>query len=301
MASFVAPSHEVSIAGKVEQLCSGQDYFCEGNGIDAVTGEPVRWVMLNDGHGTDSCINFIRSIPTETKSQLICSADPVNVLASYIFESGCIKELKKHFPRAEKVWESSGATAVIVKCYSDRIECINSGDSQFIIFKDGELVRVSEEHNCSNEKEKERIVAMNGSIKFAPSVTIKVVSETELTNVYSEYVRFPDGNQLATTQALGHRSKTGYAPNHHVFMLDPDSSYRIIMGSDGLFDMTMMDNAVDIEFLKTKTAAEICDKASGRWLQEWIGIMSDGRRPTFSYTRKEADDVSAVVIDITKK
>jgi serine/threonine protein phosphatase PrpC len=281
---------EIFISGKVEQLSSGQDYICEGDGIDAVTGESVHWVMLNDGHGTDSCINFIRSTPTETKSELICSADPVNRLAKYIDESHCVKP-----------WESSGATVVIVKCYSDRIECINAGDSQFLIFKDGELIHISEEHNCSNEKEKERLVALNKEITFDPSVTIKVVSETELTNVYSGYVKFSAGNLLATTQALGHNSKTGYAPYHHVVMIEPESSYRIVMGSDGVFDMTMMDNAVDIEFLKTKTADEICDKAVGRWLQEWIGIMPDGSRPKFSFTRKQSDDVSAVVLDITKR
>jgi len=279
------PTFSVSVTTAIEQLRSGQDYICKGNGKDVFTGELFSWVMLNDGHGTDSCINFIRSIPEEKKSEIMGTEEPIHTLVQHIEQSAGIS-----------IYESSGATAIIVKIYADRAICINCGDSQFLVFKNEELIHISKEHNSNNEKEKERIIGLGH--RFIPSKGIKVISETEMIQVYAEYAIFHEKDQLGTTQALGHNSKTGYAPDTFIVNFEKDSSYRIMLGSDGIFDMTMLDNPNDILKMRTNTSQEICDWIVGRWKQEWIGIVDGIEQFKFSYSNEHMDDVSVSVIEI---
>jgi hypothetical protein len=286
MAQFInEQKFSVSITSAIEQLRSGQDYVCSGNGKDVITGETFNWVMLNDGHGTDSCINFIRNIPEETKSEFMGKEDPILALVQHIDESGCVEKS-----------ESSGATAVIVKIYADRAICINCGDSQFLVFKNEDLIHISKEHTGSNENEKERIIGLGH--RFVPCKSIAVISEKEMMQTYAEYAVFYDKDFLGTTQALGHNSKTGYAPDTFIINFEEGSSYRIMLGSDGVFDLTMLYNQNDIFNLRTKTSQEICDWIVGRWKQEWTGLVDGMEHFKFSYSNEQMDDVSVSVVEI---
>jgi serine/threonine protein phosphatase PrpC len=286
MTDFMLTKKFVSnVSMAVEDMCKGQDNIRNGSSIDIETGELFEWIMLNDGHGTNTCIYFIRSITNEKLSELMGKSDPIKAIAEHIDKSTIIR-----------TYESSGATAVIVKIYSDRAECINCGDSQFIVFKDDAINFISAPHNSSNESEKKRILDMG--LQFVPCRNIKVISEHVMTTVPTEYVLFKDLNKLACSQALGHNSKTGYAPDKHIVKFEEKSKYRIIMGSDGLFDMLMLDNDSDLEKLNTKSAKEISDWIVGRWLYDWEGHYLDGDKTKFKYEKHETDDVSVSVIDI---
>jgi serine/threonine protein phosphatase PrpC len=279
-------THDVSMTHAVEQMTfKGQDYVCHGTGADPITGEKFQWTMLNDGHGDDTCINFIRSISQEKKNELISSGNPIETLAEYIDHTAGIPK-----------YQSSGATCVIVKCYKNRVKCISAGDSQFLVFKNGELIYVSKEHNCKNEAECQRLTEKGYS--FIPSKNIKLLSETTLTMVESGYVKFSDGMYLACTQALGHNSKTGYMPEMYEFQLSLGETYRVILGSDGVFDMTMLESNQDIQDLLTKTSREICTKTVSRWLQEWESHMPGKEPQKLKYQRHDCDDVSVATVDI---
>jgi serine/threonine protein phosphatase PrpC len=278
-------THDISMSSAVEQMTEkGQDYVCQGTGRNPRTGEQFEWIMLNDGHGENTCINFIRSIPQETKDELIGNASAIHALADYIDRNALIPK-----------WESSGATCVIVKCYKDRVECISAGDSQFIVFKNGELIYVSKEHNCQNEDERQRLTEKGYS--FIASQNIKIVSETILTSTESGYACFPNGSRLACTQALGHNSNTGYDPETYSFPLSAGDTYRVVLGSDGIYDMTMLDSPQDIQDLLTKTSQELCDKTVSRWLQEWESQIPNKTPEKFKYTRHLCDDVSVATVD----
>jgi serine/threonine protein phosphatase PrpC len=285
MAAYALP-HDVSMSHAVEQMTvKGQDYVCQGTGADSITGENFQWIMLNDGHGENVCINFIRTMSQEKKNELISNRQPIEALAAYIDKNAFI------LPR-----ESSGATCVIVKCYLTRVECISAGDSQFLVFKNGELIYTSKEHNCKNEAERQRLTEMGYG--FVPSSNIKLLSENTLTMAESGYIRFSDGKQLACTQALGHNSKTGYNPETYEFPLLEGDTYRVVLGSDGVFDMTMLENSQDIQDLLTKTSRELCSKIVSRWLQEWEAHLPDKAPQKFRYQKNECDDVSVATVDI---
>jgi hypothetical protein len=133
---------------------------------------------------------------------------------------------------------------------------------------------------------------------FAPSSNIKLLSENTLTMAESGYVSFSDGKQLACTQALGHNSKTGYNPETYEFPLVQGETYRVVLGSDGVFDMTMMENSQDIQDLLTKTSRELCSKIVSRWLQEWEAHLPDKAPQKFRYQKHDCDDVSVATVDI---
>lgn len=272
-------------------MSAKQDHICAGKGVDEDSNEPFDWVMLNDGHGSNACITEIRGISDEKMSVYMGKSDPVAALVGHIEGSRCVRQASVF-----KARESSGATAVILKCYRDRARCITIGDSQALIFKDGMLVHVTEEHNCSNKSERTRVQALGYT--FFESSNIKVVSETRMESTFSEYMDLRDGTRLATTQALGHNGRTGYAPLVYNFAFEEGSSYKVVLASDGLFDMIMWDNENDIDILKSKSSSEICDWIVSRWLQKWEAILPSGQEISFNYTPEQCDDVSVATVEI---
>jgi len=291
MSNFIIPlkSHNIQISSALEQMFKEQDYICQGIGLDAASGESFQWTMLNDGHGTNSCINFIRSIPDAKKSELISQTDPIAALAKYIDSSNCVR-----------LYEISGATAVITKCYSNRAEVITCGDSQAVVFKNGQIVHITKEHNCNNEAERIRVLEAGRS--FNKSSNIQVISHNEIKKIPAEYVIFanPMNFILACTQALGHNSITGYAPDKYVVEFEDDANYKIVLGSDGLFDMTMLDDESDIAILSEYKADEIALWCKKRWLQTWYAHseLQSNNKVSFQYEKEQCDDISVATIEI---
>jgi len=72
------------------------------------------------------------------------------------------------------------------------------------------------------------------------------------------------------------------------------------MGSDGLYDMTLMDDPADILALATNTSTELCSKATARWKQVWDVQMPDnGPIQNIKFDRNGYDDVSVTIIEVT--
>ena len=107
-----------------------------------------------------------------------------------------------------------------------------------------------------------------------------------------------DGTRLATTQALGHNGLTGYNPLVYDFAFEEGSSYKVVLGSDGMFDMVMLDNENDVGMLNSKSSSEICDWTVSRWLQTWYATLPSGKETSFNYTPQHCDDVSVATVEI---
>jgi hypothetical protein len=74
--------------------------------------------------------------------------------------------------------------------------------------------------------------------------------------------------------------------------------YKFILGSDGLFDMTMLDKENDIVILREKNGHEIVAWCMDRWLQEWNGNVPEKGIHTFHYKKEDCDDISVATIDV---
>lgn len=281
-------THTTTITSKINQLSKGQDYIYMDDIVD-VTGEKCKIAVVFDGHGENKVIDFIRSIPNEKMNQLLMVSKPVESLANYINENLLQSKI-----------ESSGSTMCMVKLFSNRIECINCGDSQVAIYKNGSLEYMSQEHNYENEKERERL---KYDVTFIPASNIKMIDADTLINVYSEYIEweFPGlYTKLACTQALGHNSITGYDPEYKVIQLTENDKFKVIIGSDGLWEMIMKDDIQDVNNLYNMDANAIVEQTTNRWLQMWNmhDVLNNKKNVQGKFTPQQCDDIAVFIADI---
>jgi hypothetical protein len=142
---------------------------------------------------------------------------------------------------------------------------------------------------------------MDPSIYVTDSRNIKVISDTQIQTIPSKYIHFMNGSQLALTQALGHCERTGYNPTVTTIPIEPGQTYNVVIGSDGLWDMMMRDNAEDMNRLANMSGEEITRVGVDRWLQQWE--MSHYETPDIvsfrgKYSRSDCDDVCAIAVNI---
>jgi serine/threonine protein phosphatase PrpC len=295
MASFQEErieTHNVEIDMGLAQLCKGQDQTYSGVFIDEETQEEGTWAMVTDGHGSNTCINYLRSIKQDKLNEIIGKTSPVETMAKYINENARIAN-----------FESSGATMCLVKIYKDRILCINCGDSRVMVYKNDKKIFLSKEHNSFNMNERRRIEACYPGVKIEKTTNIKIVSETKMIGIIGEYIEFPSGTRLMTSQALGHNGHTGYSPDYETIYYDKNDSLRIIIASDGLWEMVLKDNEEEILKLAKMQCKDLLDFAVKRWLQEWE-MYTDIYAEAFikcSYKENQCDDVGVVTVDIIPK
>jgi serine/threonine protein phosphatase PrpC len=285
-------THDVEIDMGLAQLCKGQDQTYSGEFIDEVTGEKGKWAMITDGHGSNTCINFLRYIDQIKLNKIIGTKTPVETMAKYINQCARIGK-----------YESSGATMCLVKIYKDRVVCINCGDSRVMVYKNNEPVFLSKEHNSVNMNERRRIEECFPGVKIDKTTNIKIVSENKLIGIVGEYIEFPSGTRLMLSQALGHNGLTGYAPDYETIYYDKNDNLRIIIASDGLWEMVLKDNKDEISKLAKMPCKDLLDFAVKRWLQEWE-MYTDVNTEEFircSYNEKQCDDVGIVTVDIIPK
>jgi serine/threonine protein phosphatase PrpC len=288
----VKPTHVVDINTKINQLSKGQDYIITDQTIDLETGEVFNWAAVFDGHGSNLCIDFIKKIPSYIMNDFIVSNKPIQSLAKYIDEN-------------LKNCEGSGSTMCLVKFYRDRIECFNCGDSQVVVFGNGNVKFISKEHNFSNKNERNRLTHINNNnnVTFIPSMNIKMMDNETLVSVYSEYIEWDDdcSTRLACSQSLGHNGVTGYAPDKTIIPISPTDNYKVIIGSDGLWDMVMMNDKREMTELYYMDADDIMKQTTDRWLQQWKMqdlLNYDTTIHHCSYKPSQCDDISVVVANI---
>jgi len=282
-------THNIEIDMGLAQLCKGQDQTYVGEFVDEETGEEGKWAMITDGHGSNTCINFLRKITQEKLNEIISKSSPVETMAKYINDNARITK-----------YESSGATMCLVKIYKDRILCINCGDSRVTVYKNNQHVFLSKEHNSFNINERRRIEASYPGVKIDRTTNIKIISENKMIGIVGEYIDFPSGTRLMTSQALGHNGNTGYAPDYETIYYDENDSIKIIIGSDGLWEMVLKDNKEEITKIGKMKCKDLLDFAVKRWLQEWE-MYTDIDSEAFikcSFTEKQCDDVGVVTVDI---
>jgi len=283
-------THNILTSEHVEKMYKGQDATFTGKYIDE-NGREINWAMIADGHGSDFCIDILRNMDKEYLNNIISKPNPINILSEHINT-----EFKN-----KRYYLTSGSTVCLVKCHKNYIEVINCGDSQASVFKNNELVLITEEHNWKNKSERERLQKLhNNNIKFKPSTDIRVVDEHDLMGVYSEYIEYPDKTYIACSQSLGHNGITGCCPSVSTVYFNETDILRVIIGSDGLWDMVLKDNIEEMKLLYTMNGNDILKFAIDRWLQPW-NMFKEGNPHDLtiaSYKKEQCDDIGFVVIDV---
>ena len=250
-------------------LSKNQDFTVTGQG--SLNGKLFDYGVLLDGHGTNTFINLMRQ---QDWLSIMSQEDPWGALYTIL------ENIKLNKVRGS--YESSGSTLLMMRAFDDRIETISVGDSQIIVFKNDEFVYETTPHNRKNPLELERLskhkyYSFSKTSNYVPAIK----SSRTLRAIPSEYNYFVDGTKLALTQAIGHNNMTGYEPERQTIFFDKSDKVDVIMGSDGLWEMIILeknghatseedlsDALQDKQDLLTMNAAELVSKSEARWKKE---------------------------------
>jgi serine/threonine protein phosphatase PrpC len=282
--------HTIKIKTKVAQLSKGQDRVRTGQGISVATCEHFYYACVFDGHGTDKCIRIIDRITQERLDDIMESSYPVRTMAM---------EIKRMWGPQHSQVEWSGSTMGLVKVFENRLECVNCGDSQVMVFVNGILVHFTVPHNSENPVEMERLLAMGATT--SPASQFELVSPNRMKTKSAKYINFPDGPRLAIGQALGHNDATGYTEDTVIIPILPTDLVRVVGGSDGLWDLVMEDREEELAMLRAMECDEILQTYSARWTQVWemeVPNTNPIKIDKCRYRPVDCDDVAVFVVDM---
>ena len=266
-----------------KQLDKGQDFTKILSGTDIETGEKWKGGFLADGHGftRDPFMNIIKNIDYV---ELLSHVDPIPFLRTKI------NEITKY------CYINSGMTFILVKIYETKIVTYSIGDSSIYVFINDNLIYKNIHHSSDNESEMKRL---DGKITKKKSIKPIVVSKNKITMCETVYINFIEGDfELALTQSLGHHDYTGIMPEIFETSYTPNDKIRIVVGSDGYFDLHNDLDEDDMNDLKKLSLTELINKAESKWKQEWEYCHDKNNLEKFTLTKFPGyDDVSILLIE----
>jgi serine/threonine protein phosphatase PrpC len=277
---FTTDTHAVCIEHTVIPLGKKQDYITSGTCIDEETGESCYWIAAFDGHGTDDVIQTIRNMDM---ASYVCSSNPIQKIEQRI---ASVSNLSKHKTR----WMCSGSTVSIVKVFSDKIVCMNSGDSQTAVFIEDDLVYINTPHTMNNMAEVERVkrVIPDHYVLQVPKYAIS--SLTSMKKEETTYIVYSEPERMCmVTQSLGHLQMLPCEPEVKIVEYKQHQNIVVFVGTDGFFDMTLLDDVNEVMDMKNNSALDSAKKAEQRWVKQdwWI----DGEEEGGGFDEKNRDDI----------
>lgn len=308
----------VEIKSKVIQLCSAQDAAYEGRAIDEQTGETYHYGIITDGHGSNDTVRKIRIIIDENIDVILNSTNPHLEIQSRLDEihkgqmeyveslqeSIFYKNTKK---RIQNSAYSGGSTFLLSKLYDNRVEIFSIGDSEAYVMINNDVVYHNPLHKWSNESEKARLLART-DIKVRPIYQSipHIISPTRAGFTKSVCLEYIDeardiSMKLAPTQSLGHNAITQFSPEKMTIPFETTDSVKIVLASDGLWDVFVPDHPDDNLCLREMDGEQLADLAESRWKQDWE-VAIDYENPdvlyeeTSRYPTSGYDDVSVITM-----
>ena len=192
-----------------------------------------------DGHGGDFVSKYLKenfASNLHKNIKINYSLNFRNILKTSI--ESIDKDLEKL-----KEAENCGSTGTIVVLDNNSVYCANVGDSKcFYINKKNNAFQLTEDHNCSNQKEKEEL-KKKGIIIFQN----RVFGSLSLTRTFGD-------TQL---------KKDGIECNPYIkkIFLDRDDVKYIIIASDGIWDAVNKEKLMEIyKEVENGTSKEFCNK-----------------------------------------
>ena len=256
MASVTISNSTASVTTSIKQNTSKQDFIKNGRALDE-NGIEYDYIVLADGHGSrinkDIVIDFIRNYDWDTKLRF------KNWYSKFTIE------FKEIVPKSS----GSGSTLSVVRIYPYLFECWWIGDSSIRLYKNSEEIWKSLDHDACNTQERERLIEKGYHIKSEHKPF--VLTPTSITMVPSYRIIMASLDKIAMTRCLGHKNMTGNEIEFAVIPRNIDSSYKLVVGSDGLWDLVCN---TDTPFLASKDvdAENLMGWIYDRWVQEWMYV-----------------------------
>jgi serine/threonine protein phosphatase PrpC len=283
-------NEDKSLTDALKQSKNAQDFVVTGkyNSIDG-SAYDFHWMVVADGHGIapegwGSVIDIFRIIPWATIVEKNTTAEEFN------------KDVNGYLEGINT--NSNGSTLSIVKIFPEYIDCYWAGDSQIRIYEDTKSIFESLGHNARNPQEMERISKFTREVEITQTYDMKLLAPNIVTmeDAGGKYFKFDFWNTFNMTRNFGHQNLTEEFLEHKRINRNPKLNYKVIVASDGLWDMI---ESFDNFYLSSPhtTAVEICNKADTRWNQEWTFIpmektITDSIKTRFTKNTSQIDDIA---------
>jgi len=294
--AIVSPLEQSTLASALNLWGKGQDHVVTGrSAIDVESGEPFDWLLILDGHGNDRCIHHLRALDWPN---IVTQSDPVAVVVEAMRQ----EDQQYHESIRHKSFGVSqgGSTFLLAKVFSDRIVTINVGDSQGVVVVDGYIVFITVPHTLADPTEQKRVKLL---ATVSPSTAPTMIAPKKMALKDTTVCCFTRGSTtLVPTQALGHCGITGYKPGINVtpYSAATNRHVRVVVASDGFWDMHLKEYDADNYDLATLSAEDLLAKTESRWKQEWEFHVDADDMENFvlsSFPDNDYDDISIGVWD----
>lgn len=268
----------------VKQAGSKQDF--------AICGETVtnkyKFVAVCDGHGTSHTINYLRSVAWGTLLEM------QDFIPSLMTE---INSLMTSYGSSKTRADGSTLSVARIDKNNEYIECYWIGDSSIRVFANNTQIFKSKDHNRDNKEEVTRVSEecnMRG-IQHENIWDIKVVTPTLIKSVPGALFDFGNGDRINFTHSLGHSGKTGSHYGYEKLIIDPTKTYKVVVGTDGFWDMTC-DSDIEMIADSAMESEHLIKFANLRWRQEWIHDNTTIKRPGIKFPESNIDDIAVATL-----
>jgi serine/threonine protein phosphatase PrpC len=282
------------------QLGKKQDELFQGRSIDRKTGESYSYGIIADGHGSTSGFEVMRSIMQNHLDAILESENPHLVIQEQIeiirnsYWSIFGENMRRIFEMSQ-----AGSTFIRVKLYANRVECFSIGDSEVYVLKNDAIAYHNPVHNWANENERNRLLNRKDiTVSTRPSVRYEIINPNTIKPVPSAQIRFDYNHLFVPSQSLGHNGITEFAPERCIIDYNEHTdSIKVVLGSDGLWDLFMPSHDEDYARLKTFNGEQLADLAEMRWKQMWNVYNGEDDIIQESYFEPGTyDDISVITI-----
>jgi serine/threonine protein phosphatase PrpC len=177
---------------------------------------------------------------------------------------------------------------------------MNSGDSQTAVFIEDDLVYINTPHTMDNIAEVERVkqVIPHHYVLQVPKYVISTVSSMK--KAETTYIVYSEPERMCmVTQSLGHLQILPCDPEVKIVEYKQHQNIVVFVGTDGFFDMTVLDDVNEVMDMKNKSAFECATKVEQRWAkQDW---QIDGEKEGGGFDEKNRDDIGVGKLTLTAK
>lgn len=277
-------------------ICSGEDRHIFSDDI---------YVVL-DGHGgiivSDTLAKKLEPAIRSKLAEIDTSNE--DAIRSAIIE--CFHEIDTQILEMIKFKKNCGSTCTMVIRLNNKLVLINLGDSNLVLYVNGEKRIVMKEHLYSNPEEKEVVDSLvtTGGICVEKGWIPKILNDNDVTMIRSDILKLhKDQSRIVPTRNFGHvywKQTNNMSVDPYIEFVDmiEHEVYEIVLASDGVYDIL-----VDIDEIypiiknsdnKSKTLVEF---AETRWRKGWNYKMEG--YPDLPDQQMGVDDITAIYCKFT--
>jgi len=265
MASFIAESTSTTYSHHIIQNTSKQDFATSGS-HNPIENSSVGHIIVADSHGS--------GINKDYYTKMFNNLNWTEFLRKLpIMGIGWCEKLMEKCNNKENT-RGIGTTFTCVKITPEHFEVTWIGDSSAKIYKDGELIWKTKDHDYDNTEDIEKY-KLTDNIKIKDAWDIQASSSTVMTSKKAKLIKInSEGTNM--TRCLGHKGHFAQLGFETKKITREEGEYKVIVASDGFWQV-MSDEDTAFICDKENTAEILATKARQRWEQPWEHDDTMGR------------------------